>query len=271
MSAPSRFEAALRHQRAIAIAGLALVSVAAWAIVLTGSGTGMSIGAMSTWRFPPPMDGAAMTGAWTPEWWLLILTMWWVMMVAMMLPSASPMILLVGQVSRRAAASGKAGPSTASLAAGYCLAWLGFSAVATGLQFALEKAGLVDGMLMWSLDPWLSAALLAAAGLYQLTALKRACLTRCRSPVSFLVGRRWTGMTGALQLGIAHGLWCVGCCAALMALLFVGGIMNLVWIAGLAAIVLVEKLLPDPRQFSRGVGVLCLLGAGYVVATTAVS
>jgi predicted metal-binding membrane protein len=261
-------ESALRHQRGIAIAGLALVSIAAWAFVLSGSGTGMSIGAMSTWRFPPPMDGTAMAGAWTAAWWLLILAMWWVMMVAMMLPSAAPMILLVGQVSRRAASGGKAGLSTGWLAAGYCTTWFGFSLLAVGLQFALERAGLVHGMLMWSLDPWLSAALLAAAGLYQLTPLKHSCLTRCRSPVSFLVARRRNGIAGALELGVTHGLWCVACCAALMALLFVGGIMNIVWIAGLALIVLVEKLLPDPRRFSTAIGILCLAGAVWVIAAT---
>jgi predicted metal-binding membrane protein len=257
----------LRHQRGIAIAGLVLVSIAAWAFVLSGSGTGMSIGAMSTSHFPPPMDRPAMAGSWSASWWLAILVMWWVMMVAMMLPSAAPMILLVGQVSRRAGAGGKTGLSVGWLAAGYCIAWLGFSAVATGLQFGLEQAGLVHGMVMWSLNPWLSAALLAAAGLYQLTPLKHACLTRCRSPVAFLVGRRWNGIAGALELGVAHGLWCVGCCAALMALLFVGGVMNLVWIAGLASVVLVEKLLPDPRRFSIGIGALCLIAAAYVVAT----
>ena len=266
---PSRIEAVLRRERSVAIAGLALVSIAAWAFVLSGSGTGMSIGAMSTAHFPPPMDRPAMAGGWTASWWLAMLVMWWVMMVAMMLPSAAPMILLVGQVSRRAQATGKAALPIGWLAAGYCLAWLGFSALATGLQFALERAGLLDGMLMWSLDPWLSATLLAACGLYQLTPLKHACLTRCRSPVSFLVGRRRNGIPGALELGVAHGLWCVGCCAALMALLFVGGIMNLIWIAGLALIVLVEKLLPDPRPFSIGTGVLCLAAAGYVLVAAA--
>src|SRR5690606_4208874 len=121
-------EAALRGHRGIAIAGLALVSLAAWTFVLLGSGTGMSIGAMSTWQFPPP-DRPAMAGAWTPAWWGLMLAMWWVMMVAMMLPSAAPMILLVGQVSRRAGNGGKTKLSVGWLAAGYCASWLGFSLV----------------------------------------------------------------------------------------------------------------------------------------------
>ena len=267
---PSLIELALRRQRSIAIAGLALVSITAWIFVLSGSGTGMSIGAMSTWRFPPPMDRPAMAGAWTLAWWLVMLAMWWVMMVAMMLPSAAPMILLVGQVSRRARPSGKAALSVGWLAAGYCISWFGFSLVAVGLQFGLERAGLVHGMLMWSLDPWLSAALLAAAGLYQFTPFKNACLSLCRSPVSILVERRRNGVSGALELGLTHGLYCVGCCWALMVLLFVGWIMNLVWIAGLALVVLMEKLVPDPRPISIGIGVLCLIAAGYVVAINGV-
>jgi len=260
-------EALARRQRGIAIAGLVLVSAAAWAFVLSGSGTGMSVWSMSTWQFPPPMDRPGMAGAWTPAWWLVMLAMWWVMMVAMMLPSAAPMILLVGQVSRRARTGGKAALSVGWLAAGYSLTWLGFSLAATGLQFVLEQAGFVHGGLMWSLNPWLSAALLAAAGLYQLTPLKHACLTRCRTPVAFLVERQRNGIAGAVGLGLTHGLYCVGCCWALMALLFVGGIMNLVWIVGLALIVLVEKLAPDPRPASIGVGVLCLTAAGYLLAT----
>ena len=264
---PGLIEAALRGHRSIAIAGLALVSLAAWAFVLLGSGTGMSIGSMSTWQFPPPAARPAISGEWTPAWWGLMLTMWWVMMVAMMLPTAAPMILLVGQVSRRARSGGKGGLSVGWLAAGYCMAWLGFSLVAVGLQFALEQAGLVHGMLMWSLDPWLSATLLIAAGLYQFTPLKHACLLRCRSPVTFLVERRRKGVAGALELGLTHGLYCVGCCWALMALLFVGGIMNLVWIAGLTMVVLLEKLSPNPRPVSVGFGVLCLVAGGYVLAT----
>jgi predicted metal-binding membrane protein len=225
----------------------------------------MSIDAMSTWRFPPPMNRPGMAGPWSLVWWLVMLAMWWVMMVAMMLPSATPMILLVAQVSRRARTSGKSGLSVGLLTTGYCLAWLGFSLAATSVQFVLERAGLVHGMLMWSLNPYLSAGLLAAAGLYQLTPLKQACLSNCRSPVSFLVERRRSGAAGALELGLTHGLYCVGCCWLLMALLFVGGIMNLVWIAGLAFIVLLEKLAPNPRPVSIGLGVMCLAAAAYIL------
>jgi len=262
-------ETVARRQRAIVISGLVLVCLLAWAFVLAGAGTGMNIRAMSTWQFPPPMNRPQMAGARDAGYWLAMLAMWWGMMVAMMLPGAAPLILLFGQVYRRVQSGGKPAVSTAWMAAGYGVAWLGFSAVATGLQFLLEKAGLVDGVMMWSLNPWLSAALLAAAGLYQLTPLKHACLAHCRSPFSFLLGHWRAGHAGALRMGLVHGAYCVGCCWFLMALLFVGGIMNILWIAGLALIVLVEKLAPHGRVISTGLGALCLTGAVYIVATAA--
>ena len=193
----------------------------------------MSISAMSTFEFPPPMNRPPMAGAWTAGYWLTMLVMWWVMMVAMMLPSAAPMLLLFAAIRRRAREGGAA-VSTAWLAAGYLLAWLGFSVAAVVLQFGFERAGLVHGMMMWSLSPWLSVGLLVAAGLYQLTPLKQACLSHCRTPLAFLMGHWRPGQAGALHMGLVHGIYCVGCCWFLMALLFVGGIMNVVWIAGLA-------------------------------------
>ncbi len=261
-------ETVARRQRAIVIAGLFLVCLAAWAFVLAGAGTGMSVSAMSTWRFPPPMNRPQMAGAWNAGYWLTMLLMWWVMMVAMMLPSAAPMILLFEQVHRRTRGEGKPAVGTAWLAAGYCLAWLAFSLAATGLQFLLERAGLVHGMLMWSLDPYLSAALLAAAGIYQLTPLKYACLAHCRSPFAFLLGHWRPGFSGALRMGLEHGLYCVGCCWFLMALLFVGGIMNIFWIGGLALFVLAEKVAPFGRAVAAGLGGLCLAGALYILAQT---
>jgi predicted metal-binding membrane protein len=150
--------------------------------------------------------------------------------------------------------------------AGYLIAWLAFSAIATALQWWLERLGLVHGMLMWSTSHTLSGALLVAAGLYQLSSLKRACLAHCRSPAAFLSEHWRNGMTGALSMGLYHGLFCVGCCWVLMALLFVGGTMNLVWIAGLAVLVLLEKVLPLGRWFASATGVV-LLVAGFSLLT----
>jgi predicted metal-binding membrane protein len=258
-------ESVLRRQRGIAIAGLALVSIAAWAFVLSGSGTGMSIGAMSTWHFPPPMDRPAMAGAWPPTWWLLIVAMWWVMMVAMMIPSAAPLVLLYGRVLRhRAAQDAPAYAPSLFVLAGYLSAWLAFSLGAAALQEALQDADRISAMMLWSKSAELSATVLAAAGLYQLSPLKHACLAQCRSPAQFLA-RHWRpGRGGAFRLGALHGAYCVGCCWLLMALLFVGGVMNLLWIAALTAVVLLEKLSRSGERVGRVLGVILL---GWAAAT----
>ena len=266
MPTTSPIEAVARNQRAVVISGLILVSLLAWGFVLAGGGTGMSIRAMSTWRFPPPMDRPAMAGMWTPAYAVTMLVMWWVMMVAMMLPSAAPLILLYEQIARK---SGGSGARAAWLAAGYCLGWLGFSLAATALQYGLEQLGWIHGMLMWSLNPWLSAALLAAAAVYQITPLKHACLKHCRTPFGFIMGHWRPGASGAFRMGLVHGTYCVGCCWFLMALLFVGGIMNIVWIAGLALMVLVEKVAPNGRLVSNLLGVLFLGGAIHITASAA--
>jgi predicted metal-binding membrane protein len=153
---------------------------------------------------------------------------------------------------------------TAWFALGYLGAWLLFSIAAVALQWALERVGLVHAMMMWSLDKWLSAALLFAAGLYQLSSLKDVCLRNCRSPAEFLTRHRREGQIGAFRMGLDHGLYCVGCCWFLMALLFAGGIMNLVWIAGLAIFVLAEKLAPYGHWVARAAGAL-FIGAGVWV------
>ena len=201
-----------------------------------------------------------------------MLAMWWVMMIAMMVPSAAPMILLYARVSRhnqKAAVQDPAdGPvlvPTAVFLAGYLLSWLLFSLVATALQWALEQAGLVHGMMMWSNSHTLSGVFLLAAGAYQLSPLKNTCLTHCRSPVSYLSAHWRKGRLGALRMGLAHGLYCVGCCWFLMLLLFVGGIMNLVWIAGLAIVVLLEKLMPQGGAIARIFGALMLASGAYLL------
>jgi predicted metal-binding membrane protein len=202
--------------------------------------------------------------------WTIVVAMWWVMMVAMMLPSAAPLVLLYGRVLRHARADAPPGAvyaPSAFLAAGYLAVWLAFSIVAAALQYVLAPAGLISATTWWSGSAALSAVVLAAAGLYQLSPLKRTCLTHCRGPVEFLT-RHWRpGRLGAFAMGVRHGAWCVGCCWMLMTLLFVGGIMNLAWIALLALLVLVEKLAPAGPLVGRIAGVLLLV---WAVATMVV-
>jgi predicted metal-binding membrane protein len=183
--------------------------------------------------------------------------MWWVMMAAMMLPSAAPTILIAAAVNRKADPGTSPFGNTNRFMLGYLLAWGGFSLLATALQWALEASGLLSSMTMNTTNRWLGGGLLLAAAAWQFTPLKQVCLRHCRSPIQFLVTRR---STGPFLMGIEHGGWCLGCCWFLMALLFVGGVMNLFWIAGLSVFVLLEKLLPH----GRGMGYL--LGAVMAAA-----
>ena len=154
---------------------------------------------------------------------------------------------------------GRCGLHQVAFLAGYLLIWLAFSIGAAGLQALLTWAGIVSAMTMGSRSAWLSGSALIAAGLYQLSPLKSACLAHCRTPAAFLA-RHWRpGARGALRLGARHGAYCLGCCWVLMALLFVGGVMNLAWIAALAILVLAEKLLPGGRLIGRGAGFILIL------------
>ena len=263
-------EALLRRDRLIVTACLAVICLLSWYYLLTGAGTGMSTMAMTTWQFPPPVYGSSGASHWPAQYWWIMIAMWWVMMIAMMVPSAAPMILLYARVKRHSQKrDGIAGGTipTAIFLTGYLLAWLVFSLVATALQWALEQLGLVHGMMMWSNSPVLSGVFLLAAGIYQFSPLKSVCLTHCRGPASFLTQHWRKGPLGALRMGLEHGLYCVGCCWFLMLLLFVGGIMNLVWIAGLAIFVLLEKLLPQGAQVARCSGGLMLLAGSYLLLT----
>ncbi len=268
VSAVTVTEQLVRKDRAIALAGLVLLTLLAWAYLLTGAGTGMSTIAMTTWRFPPPAP-SGMAMAWSPGYWTIMLAMWWVMMIAMMTPSAAPMILLYARVSRHAQKKRQMAAGvlpTFVFAAGYLAAWFGFSAAATAAQWGLEQAGLLHQMLMWSTNATLTALLLIAAGLFQLTPLKAACLEHCRSPADYL-SRAWrSGRSGAFAMGATHGAYCLGCCWALMALLFAGGVMNLVWIAGLAIAVLVEKLAPWGAGFGHALAAAMIGAGGWLLA-----
>jgi predicted metal-binding membrane protein len=268
MSQMTLTERIVRREQVIIGLALAGITGLAWLYVLDGAGTGMSTIAMTTWQFPPPRPETMMRGDWDAAYWLTMLVMWWVMMIAMMIPSAAPMILLYARVFRHGQARGQIAGAivpTGSFAAGYLVCWLGFSALATALQFALEQASLVHGMWMWSTNRWLTAALLIAAGLFQLTPLKAACLEHCRSPAAFLSQHWRPGHTGAFRLGVVHGAYCLGCCWALMLLLFAAGIMNLVWISGLAVLVLIEKLAPFGANLTR-LAAAALVGAGLYAA-----
>ncbi|MGD9711774.1 MAG: DUF2182 domain-containing protein [Thermomicrobiales bacterium] len=189
--------------------------------------------------------------------------MWWVMMIAMMLPSAAPTILLYA----RAALSDRSvsRPATESFLIGYLLIWGGFSLIATLVQLLLEQSGLLARMQMVLTSRILSSGILIAAGIYQLSPLKEACLRHCRSPAHFLSRYYKAGTRGAIRMGVMHGSYCVGCCWLLMALLFVGGVMNLMWIALLTLLVAAEKLLPFGRRFAIFAGLCCIVGGAVVL------
>jgi predicted metal-binding membrane protein len=270
-------ERLLRRDRWITLVGLAALSALAWVYIATGAGLGMDMRAMAGLAlFPhqPPSGMAdmamapAVSVAWAPATWGLMIAMWWTMMVAMMTPSATPTILLYARVHRHAVANDPGRDDlapTGAFVAGYLLVWLGFSVAAAVLHWVLERIGVVSAMTMGSQSRWLSGGVLIAGGLYQLSPLKRACLAHCRAPAAFL-SRHWRPHAwGALRLGALHGTYCLGCCWLLMALLFVGGVMNLAWIAALAVLVLIEKLVPLGHWVGRGAGVVLMLWGLAVV------
>jgi predicted metal-binding membrane protein len=247
--------ALLRRDRILVAASLILVSALSWGYIVLGAGmdASASIEAMAT-----PM-------AWSPGYAVIVFFMWWIMMVAMMLPSASPTIMLFAQIGRRQRELGKPFVSTSLFAAGYLLVWGGFSLAAAALQWALERGELLS--MMESATALLSGAILIAAGLWQLTPLKQACLRHCRSPLHFLTHKFRAGGWGAVRMGLEHGLFCLGCCWFLMGLLFYGGVMNLYWIIGLAAYVLIEKLAPKAEWISKAAGIALLLWGGTLLGS----
>ena len=255
-------ERLLKRDRAITIAGLAALCVLAWLYVAMGAGLGMSAWEMTTLKLFPHLDAAAApTTTWNSGTWVLMIVMWWVMMIAMMTPSAAPTILLYARIHRFALDRNEHADklaTTGAFAAGYLFAWFAFAVAAAALQWALERRGLVSVMMMGSRSRALSATVLIVAGLYQLSPLKNACLAHCRAPASFL-SRHWRPRAlGALRLGSMHGTYCIGCCWMLMTLLFVGGVMNLVWVIALAILVLIEKALPPGPWVARIAGVVLM-------------
>ena len=190
--------------------------------------------------------------------------MWGVMMIAMMLPSAVPMLLLFSSVQRKRRAQGAAVVPTGLFAAGYLLIWLAWSGLAAALQWALQGLLLLSPHLITT-STLLGAGFVLMAGLYQFTPWKDACLVQCQSPLAFLLTKWREGPRGTLRMGLHHGAYCVGCCWALMALLFVGGVMDLLWVAGLAVFVLLEKAVARGPWISRVSGVALILWALYLL------
>jgi predicted metal-binding membrane protein len=244
-----------RRERGVVGAALGLIVVLAWVFLLTGAGVDM-----------PDMPGMRHAG---PEGagFVVVFVMWTAMMVAMMLPSAAPTILLFAALMRSRATTSPL-PATGLFAGAYMIIWAAFSVAATTAHWALQRAELVSPE-MRSTSHVLRGLLLVAAGVYQLTPLKDACLGRCRSPIQFLT-RHWKpGPAGALRVGLLHGAYCVGCCWALMGLLFVAGVMNLLWVAAMAVFVLMEKTTLLGTRLGRIASGASLMVAGAVVLAVA--
>jgi predicted metal-binding membrane protein len=267
--ADGTLEAVLRRDRLIVASALGVIAALAWAYVLWLAAD-MDMGGMnmSGFRMVPAGVGimAPAAAPWSAVEFALVFVMWAVMMIGMMAPSAAPMILMYAHVGRQAKISGKPLAATGWFAAGYFLAWAGFSLAATLVQWGLERAALLDAR-MESANILLGAVVLIVAGVYQWTPIKDACLAQCQSPFRFLMshgGFRGT-VLGCMRLGFLHGTYCVGCCWVLMALLFVVGVMNLLWIALLAVLVLLEKLTPWGRWIARLVGAACITAGAWMM------
>ena len=249
----NNLEMFLKRDRGFVLASLAGTTVIAWtylASIAADMGT-TSMDAMAMAQVAP----------WSVHDFWLMFIMWVVMMLGMMLPSAAPMILLYATVQRRQQGRGHVFAPTGVFAVGYLLAWTAFSLVATAMQWVLEQASLLSPMMV-STSPYLGGALLIAAGIYQWTPLKHACLQNCRAPADFL-SRSWrNGTGGAVAMGVHHGAYCIGCCWALMGLLFVAGVMNLLWVASITALVLIEKIASGGHLFARIAGAM-LVAAGF--------
>lgn len=241
-----------RHQQWLVAAGMGAICLLSW-VALLGM-VGPSDRQTVPMPAPPAWDGSLLLAG---------VIMWSVMMVAMMLPTAAPMALGFTRIQHRLQPRGRAVGRTGLFLAGYLLAWTGFSLLAAVAQWALHAAGLM-GSAMGAIDSRLAAGFLLAAGLFQWSGLKEACLTQCQSPLSFLLNQWRDGGSGALLMGLHHGAFCIGCCWLLMLLMFVGGVMNLLWMAAITLFVLAEKLIPGMRTMGRLTGIV-LIGSGVMM------
>ena len=248
----SPLEHALRRDRVVVVAAIVIIAAIAWAYTVYLAEFGMGTGDMQMGM------GMAMADlrSWSGADFALMYVMWLVMMVAMMAPSAAPMLLMFAAVNRKRRERAAPYVPTMVFMAGYVIVWGAFSLAATLGNFGLHQASLLSSMMGASTSGYLGGALLLVAGVFQWSPLKYACLKQCRTPMGFMMTSWRDGQGGALRMGLEHGAYCLGCCWAVMLLLFVLGIMNLVWIAALAAFVLAEKVAPKGEWVSRATGVL---------------
>jgi predicted metal-binding membrane protein len=249
-------EKTLRRDRLIVVIALAVVIVLSWVYILSGAGMDMSAFEMT--RMNLSLDKSAgiammIPAKWTMGYVVMMFFMWWIMMIAMMLPSATPMILLFVRVNRKQQEKGNPYIPTGIFGLAYLMTWAAFSLIAVVLQAGFQHWAWLSPTLM-SNSATLGALILLAAGIYQLTPIKQACLRYCRSPIHFILGHWREGTMGAFRMGVEHGVYCVGCCWFLMGLLFFGGVMNLYWIVGLACFVLLEKMAPVGHWISYATG-----------------
>ena len=243
----------MRSDRKVVIAGLFAITALAWAYTAHLSNSMSGAGSMEMGQ------GLAspMTNAWDAADFMAMFLMWAVMMVAMMVPTATPMVLTFVSMIRRKSDTGNTSGRTAIFVSGYVVIWSAFALGATLVQWGLHEATLLSPT-MASANTLLGGGLLIGAGAYQLSPLKLTMLSKCRTPLGFLMNEWREGHRGALSMGLIHGMYCLGCCWVLMSLLFVLGVMNLLWIAALSIFVLLEKVMSEGRWLSRVSGILLI-------------
>ena len=243
---------------AICVVALAGLGWLALGLLFSGMGTFEAL------CRPLVLPGAA----WGVRGFAIVALMWGAMTLAMMLPSASPMILTYAEIADTAARKSERIVSPFVLAAGYTLVWLGFAAAATLAQYAFTRAALLDTG-MTSASGLFSGAIFIGAGVYQFSALKHACLTQCQSPFPFFFTNWATTPRGVFRLGVKQGLYCLGCCWAMMLVMFAVGVMNVIWMAALGMVMTFEKI-GTGKRFTYVVGVaLIVAGIAFVLSAFA--
>jgi len=251
------YRGTLKRERRLVLGAMVSLAALAWAYTVY---LGIQHPLMTSAMTMPTMMQWSATNV------VFMFIMWAVMMFAMMLPSVTPTVMIFGRVREKREVTGRLFAPTGAFVAGYLLVWVGFSLLATTVNWSLHTGGSMSTM-MGKVGPQTGGLFLIAAGAFQWTPLKNACLENCRSPMSFLMQHWREGSLGAALMGMHHGFYCLGCCWLLMLLLFVLGVMNLLWVAVLTIVVLAEKIMHRGEILSRGLGMLLIgWGAWLIIA-----